>query len=252
MTDAQWTYFSNFKLRFKKQCEIWNKLFSASLLPLQENAAKQDNVPNYPVENSIVYNTDFDNFTIESDIKLIVIGDNPGKEEQLEKNRKYLCGQSGKIAEGFFKRNPELKIDFRQNVIILNKTPVHTAKTKELKYLCTKDEKLKKLIEQSQIFMAEETLKLQKQFECPVWLVGYSEIKEKGIFQVYKQTLEHLYKTDEFKTYYDKLYVFQHFSMNRFLIDMKETGAKNPEFLSTNEILTYLGHFHKNQIFSCI
>ena len=59
-----------------------------------------------------------DRLTPDDEIKLIVIGDNPGKDEQLTKNQRYLVGQAGKIADGFFKRNPELGIDFRKNVVI--------------------------------------------------------------------------------------------------------------------------------------
>ena len=89
--------------------------------------------PAYPFETTVVYNRSLDDVTKDDDIKLIVIGDNPGKDEQLAKNNRYLVGQAGKIAEGYFRRNPELGIDFRRNVIILNKTPVHSAKTAQLK-----------------------------------------------------------------------------------------------------------------------
>ena len=70
-------------------------------------------------------------------------------------------GQSGKIAEGFFRKNPELQTDFRKNVIILNKTPVHTAKTKHLNEL-SKNETAKKIILESQIWMAQKTAELHK------------------------------------------------------------------------------------------
>ena len=82
-----------------------------------------------------MYNRSIDDIKKEDDIKIILIGYNPGKDEQLERNRRYLVGQSGKIADGFFRKNPELGIDFRKNVLILNKTPLHTAKTKKLTLL---------------------------------------------------------------------------------------------------------------------
>ena len=135
MTNQQWKAFCAFKQEFREICKRWKDEFSEILNPLQKISANQDKVPEYKIENSIVYNTALDEITAQDDIKLIVIGDNPGKNEQLDINKKYLVGQSGKIAEGFFKKNPILKTDFRKNVIILNKTPIHTAKTKELLFL---------------------------------------------------------------------------------------------------------------------
>ena len=193
MTQSQWEKFCTFREEFKTLCEKWNSEFSKLLTPLQIQASKNDNVPEYPLQTCIVYNSSLDSITQDSEIKLIVIGDNPGKDEQLEKNRSYLVGQSGKIAEGFFRKNSELGIDFRKNVIILNKTPVHTAKTKELKFLCRQNESIEKLIMTSQIWMAEQTLILQDVFQCQLWIIGYSEIKDKGIFVPWRQKLEQLY-----------------------------------------------------------
>ena len=122
------------------------------MFPLQKAAYEKD-TPEYPLENAVVYNTSLDSVTEEDDIHLIVVGDNPGKEEQFEKNRKYLVGQSGRIAEGFFRRNEELNTDFRKNVIILNKTPLHTAKTKHLNYL-------KNIIKTNSIYSMHLLLKL--------------------------------------------------------------------------------------------
>ena len=47
------------------------------------------------MQTPIVYNTALDEITKNDDIKLIVIGDNPGKDEQLLQNQKYLVGQAG-------------------------------------------------------------------------------------------------------------------------------------------------------------
>ena len=134
MTETQWQFFTEFKKNFKEQCSQWNEVFAAELEPLQRAAASKD-TPEYSVETGVVYNHALDEVTKETDIKLIVIGDNPGKDEQLQRNQRYLVGQAGKIAAGFFSRNPELGIDFRKNTIILNKTPVHTAKTVHLRQL---------------------------------------------------------------------------------------------------------------------
>lgn len=247
MDNEQWLFFLEFRNSFKSQCKIWKEKYNEILIPLQMQARDNDKVPEYPIENSIVYNTDLDKISSETEISLIVVGDNPGKNEQLSVNCRYLVGQSGKIAQGFFQKNPELKIDFRKNVLILNKTPVHTAKTKELLYLCSQNEELKNLIKSSQIWMANQTAKLQKKLQIPIWIVGYGEIKEKGIFDSYRQEL--------LKEYNDKnienIFVFQHFSMNRFLIDLKEWQQLNENSgKKLSENLNSLGTFHRKRIFN--
>ena len=253
MTNQQWKAFCAFKQEFREICQKWKDEFSEILKPLQKISANQDKVPDYPIENSIVYNTALDEITAQDEIKLIVIGDNPGKNEQLEINRKYLVGQSGKIADNFFKKNPELKTDFRKNVIILNKTPIHTAKTKELLFLSNQNEKIKNLLKESQIWFAKKTVELHISLGCKMWLVGYAEVKEKGIFEDYKKILlEEYQKSQESKNAYQKFFVFQHFSMNRFLIDLNEFSKNLPESekdISLESCLEKLGSLHKNQIF---
>ena len=134
MTREQYIAFDAFRNEFKAKITEWNSL-APELLKLQKEAAKDAKTPSYSFETPIVYNRALDEITENDEIKIIVIGDNPGKDEQLLKNNKYLVGQAGKLGEGFFKKNPELGIDFRKNAIILNKTPVHTAKTNQIKYL---------------------------------------------------------------------------------------------------------------------
>ena len=132
MTEKQWESFCQFKKDLKLKVEEWTAA-APELMELQKAAAQQTKTPLYPFETSVVYNRDYDRITKDDDIHLIVIGDNPGKDEQLAKNNRYLVGQAGKIAEGFFKKNPNLGTDFRKNVIIVNKTPIHSAKTNQLK-----------------------------------------------------------------------------------------------------------------------
>src|SRR5574344_1556660 len=243
MTQAQWNAFSLFRTNFKKQCEKWAAL-SEELYPLQRDAASKDTPP-YPQETAVVYNTALDTLTAADNIHLIVIGDNPGKEEQLAANRKYLVGQSGRIAEGFFRRNPELNTDFRKNVIILNKTPIHTAKTAHLRYLANSSPKIKALISESQLWMAEATACLHKQlvlgaeaessFIPQLWLVGYAELKGKnGLFLPYRDCLKQTYFESNDKAW-DEVFVYQHFSMNRFLIDLKAYRKEHPSLSLRSE-----------------
>ncbi len=251
MTQEQWKAFCAFKKEFQDIYNFWKNKYSEILKPLQKQIANQDKVPEYPIENPIVYNTALDEVSQSDEIKLILIGDNPGKNEQLEINKKYLVGLSGKIADNFFKKNTELQTDFRKNVIILNKTPIHTAKTKELLFLANQNKEIAELIKTSQIWMAKKTVELQIALNCKLWLVGYAEVKEKGIFQEYKKTLfEEYQKNEDGKNAYKNFFVYQHFSMNRFLIDLNEfSSSKETTNKSLETRLNELGTIHKKQIF---
>lgn len=276
MTDAQWRSFTQFKADFSKKTADWRyRIESAGLADalraLQKKAAERDGVPPYSLDTQIVYNRSIDVIKKEDDIKIILVGDNPGKDEQLERNRRYLVGQSGKIADGFFRKNPELGIDFRKNVLILNKTPLHTAKTKELALLIKEGPPLvADIIRESQIWFAEATAKLHRalcsssagqdgctnvansaearnQCSCELWLVGYAELRPKGLFVPYRDALNAAYADwlQEASGAASGIFVYQHFSMNRFLIDLKEKSQ--PE-LTLKENLHRTGLFHRKEI----
>lgn len=253
MTQQQWEAFVEFKETFRERCNTWLSL-SAELIPLQKSACKKD-TPEYPLETPVVYNTAYDAIQPTDHIKLLVVGDNPGKEEQLHKKCSYLVGQSGRIAEGFFRRNADVGIDFRKNVIILNKTPIHTAKTAHLRFLQKNgSENIQNIILQSQKEMAHLTAVLHKKLlrddaHIQLWLVGYAELKKNGIFLPYRDELFSEYAdVGKDGAAWDAVCVFQHFSMNRFLIDLKTYQEKNKE-LSTTSALTNLGHLHRDEIF---
>ena len=252
MTEKQWKAFDRFRSELRAQCEEWNSLYSGILAPLQKEAAKKD-TPDYPLETCVVYNRALDDFTPESEIKLIVIGDNPGKNEQLAKNKRYLVGQSGKIAANWFAKEAELATDFRKNVIILNKTPVHTAKTLHLRQLAKAGgAQVQQLIQESQKWMAEKTAELHHALaaegKCQLWLVGYTELKGRGIFLGYRDFLKAQYE-DGSDGVWKEVKVYQHFSMNRFLIDLRDFQKKH-EGLSLAQALEALGDLHRAEIFS--
>ena len=280
MTDFQWKCFCKFKEEFSYKVEEWKKS-APELTELQREAAAQAKTPDYPFETSVVYNRDLDKLTPADEIKLIVIGDNPGKDEQLAKNNRYLVGQAGKIADGFFKKNPELGVDFRKNVIILNKTPVHSAKTIQLKKMMQLGgSKIEDLILESQLWMAEKTAEFYAEFlktsevgtsnsgaadsTCvshpELWLVGYSELKDKRFFAPYRDKLKSTICGGESPckspSAWESLYVFQHFSMNRFTIDLHEQtendssncGGQHDSLLQK---IHYVGKKHREEIFGC-
>lgn len=242
MTEFQWKIFSDFRCEFKKKINEWS-VFSNELKILQEKSAENDKIPNYKIENPIVYNRALDEISNDSEIKLIICADNPGKNEQLSQNQKYLIGQAGKLAEGFFRNNKEFKIDFRKNAVILNKTPVHSAKTAELKFIYkNSSDEIKNLLDETQIWMAKKTAELSDTLNCPIFLAGYSELKKGGIFTIYKNELKNSIKD------MNSVLVFQHFSMNRFSIDFKNFMQKNPN-LSKEEALKQLGLLHQKDFF---
>lgn len=260
MNEAQFNAIKNFREEYKAKCDEWSA-FCAELVPLQKSASQKDTPP-YPVQTPVVYNRALDEITRDDEIRLIVIGDNPGKDEQLEKNNRYLVGQSGKIAEGFFRKNPALGIQFRKNAIILNKTPIHTAKTSHLKFLAKNSARVAGLILQSQIWLAQKTAQLHKALPISeLWLVGYAELKPKGIFVPYRDALLEEYRgkknggaeNAEMRKAWERVFVYQHFSMNRFLIDLKEfSGAENCaafDEASLKKNLENLGAKHRREIF---
>jgi hypothetical protein len=181
----------------------------------------------YTVETPVVYNSALDDITVDDEIKLLLVADNPGRREQVAENRRYLVGPSGKIAQKFFRDNPQLGIDFTKNVIILNKTPVHSPRTAELRLLCLAEagsNSIALAIEESQKKMAQLLLEFHEALNVPVYITGYSEMKKGRIFETYTETLKKLYANK--KLLYAQLFLFRHFSMNQFTIDLKKQMLK--------------------------
>jgi hypothetical protein len=183
------------------------------------------------------------------------VADNPGRREQAAENRRYLVGPSGKIAEKFFRDNPELGIDFRKNVIILNKTPIHTPRTAELRDLCRLDAaapaggetgmpgppsaSIGTVVAGSQEVMARLLLEFHRALSpdpsacIPVWIIGYSEMKKGGIFEVYTEKIRELYAP--LPVLKEKLFLYRHFSMNQFTVDLRARTVAGEHLSETLE-----------------
>jgi len=224
-------------LKARKKFRLTVKDLSDSLPELQgiqQKFADSRRETSYAVETPVVYNTALDDITADDDIKLILIADNPGRREQAAENRRYLVGHSGKIAKKFFIDNPALGIDFLKNVIILNKTPIHTARTAELRELCKMEDnssKISSALKESQKIMASLLLEFQEALDCPVWITGYSEMRKKGLFEIYTEELKTLYADrDEL---YKHIFIYRHFSMNQFTIDLKQQAAAGETLTKT-------------------
>ena len=199
----------------------------------------------YTVETPIVYNTALDDLDSTDDIRLILVADNPGRREQAAENRRYLVGPSGKLAETFFRENPALGIDFRANAIILNKTPVHTARTAELRELCRLGgTEMTDIIAESQRTMARLLLEFHQALApVPVWIIGYSEMKKGGIFEAYTDEIQSLYDTSKYK---NDIALFRHFSMNQFTIDINQQAKKKEP---VDQTLERIGAAYRQRIF---
>jgi hypothetical protein len=226
------------------------------LLQAQERLRKAQGYLDYRVETPIVYNRALDDVAPDADIKIVLVADNPGKNEQLAINNRYLVGQSGKLAEGWLKR--ELGIDFRKESIILNKTPVHTPKTAELALLQKragiKGDRLEALLAGSQAAMADlawrlyEALRLGVDGNGPwpvLWISGLGELKDGGIFEPYRDALaRRLARAEESAA--GSVWAFNHFSMNQFSIEL---GRKARDGESVLDELARVGAENRKRVF---
>jgi hypothetical protein len=251
MNQKTWKAFAAAREHYKEYIDSLTRQLPR-LQVYQQELADSRSGPAYTVETPIVYNLALDEVTQKDDIKLILTADNPGRREQAAENRRYLVGPSGKIADRFFREHPELGIDFRKNVLILNKTPIHTPRTIELRELCRLGgPKLTAAVIESQKIMAELLLEFHQTLApIPVWIIGYSEMKKGGIFETYTETLRELYTlqdatkaiakhaasyTHSDDALREQLFFYRHFSMNQFTIDLRQQAAPNEPLSKTLE-----------------
>jgi hypothetical protein len=219
VTKAAWAAFSAARERCRGGLEGFGRVFRG-LKALQQELVDRRSGPAYTVRASLVYNQALDDLGPADEIRLILVGDNPGRREQ-EAGR-YLTGPSGKIAGGFFRNTAELGIDFHKNVLILNKSPIHTPRTADLKELCRRGgPAFAAHAAEAQRFMASLLLEFQRAFPGPppVWITGYSEMKRGGVFEAYTENLKELYAAEPVLG--EQVFLYRHFSMNQFSIDLR-------------------------------
>ena len=254
MTKTVWNKFIKARDRFRKETEELALALPKLKNIQQEFADSRADGKNssYIVETPVVYNSALDEITAGDEIKLILAADNPGRREQAAENRRYLVGPSGKIAKKFFNDNPALGIDFLKNVIILNKTPIHSPRTVELRELCRIEAQTARrpsglsiaaALEKSQKTMAALLLEFHNALCVPVWITGYSEMKKGGIFEVYTETIKNLYAPRE--QMYKQIFFYRHFSMNQFTIDLKQQACSGE---SIAESLERIGAAYRERI----
>jgi len=160
-----------------------------------------------------VYNKDLDKFTVSSKIKYILLADNPGKEEAVE--HRYLVGHAGKQARNFFESSG-LVNDFTDEVMVLNKTCIHTDSTGDLKVL-----KKSELLAESQKLMAEIAFGFHTVLKCEMWIIGCSEFRQGGIFSQFRDTLTGCYNSGKSLQLREKVFCYKHFSYGNFSHDLR-------------------------------
>ena len=258
MTKDSWEKFKKARERFKQETDSLSASLP-NLKKIQQEFVNSRSEITYKIETPVVYNSALDDFTAEDEIKLILVADNPGRREQAAENRRYLVGPSGKIAHKFFRDNPSLGIDYLKNVIILNKTPIHSPRTNDLKKLHTdREPKVRRRhggngkkdssslaieLDKSQKFMASLLIEFQEALACPVWITGYSEMRKGGIFKSYTEELKTLYADK--KEMYKQVFIYRHFSMNQFTIDLKKQAQGGETVLKT---LKRIGKAYRERI----
>lgn len=242
MDKKTWDAFTAARARYKAYIDGLSRALP-ELQSCQQVLVDSRPGPAYTVETPVLYNFALDDVTRDDDIRLILVGDNPGRREQAAENRRYLVGPSGKIAERFFREHPELGIDFRKQAIILNKTPIHTPRTAELRELCAAGgPALSRAASESQRFMAALLPEFQRALaSVPVWITGYSEMKKGGIFDAYTEALKSHYPED----LRGQIFLYRHFSMNQFTVDLRRQTAPGE---TPAETLERIGRAYRRRI----
>jgi hypothetical protein len=252
MRQEEWNSFKKARDKFRNMTEELSaslpKLKSIQQKFVDSRSVSESKSAAYTVETPVVYNTALDGIKQDDEIRLILVGDNPGRREQAAENRRYLVGHSGKIAQKFFRDNPSLGIDFQKNVIILNKTPIHSPRTIELRQLCRLEAEtggsslIAASLESSQKFMAGLLFDFHAALNAQVWIVGYSEMKKGGLFETYTEKLKELYAKNKLC---EKLFLYRHFSMNQFTIDLKQQAVAGE---TTAKSLKRIGEAYRKKI----
>ncbi len=228
MTKEQYAAFGAIRDDFREHVAALSR--EAPWLGELEDRLRRDlGYDDYRIETPVVYNQALDDIGPGDSPRFIIVADNPGKNEQKAANRRYLVGQSGKLAQGWFAK--ELGQDFRTSTLIINKTPIHTPKTAELaklRSLARADSpariaRLDELLAESQRTMAGVAFRLHECLGGVLWVSGYGELGVRGLFAAWAEEATRLY-ADAPPELRRNVWVFRHFSMNQFAIEYKRYG----------------------------
>ena len=214
MTKEQFEKFCSFRDEFRKQTALWNEEYNKVL------KEKIESLSGCEITNSFIYNEKLDEINENDNIKYIWIQDNPGYNEMLQ--NRYAVGASGKAGQNFMK-NEGLAEDFDREVIVLNKSPIHTKVTAVLSKL-----KNREIQDETQRYMAKAIFTVHNIFECDLWILGISNLK--GIFGTFSKDLEKLYKNSALNK---KMFLYYHFSQGQFKkaynLEVSTLGTDDPD-----------------------
>lgn len=195
----------------------------------------------------IVWNNNLDKISDLSHIKLILCADNPGLYEFQDKVYLSPNGKCGTMAKKFFKR---LNLDLHEEVIVLNKTPVHTCKTKMLKEIP------QNIFDKSQIIMANFVIELLKAChkqnqDTELWILGASNAnfgEKNPLFAQYKEIIAKAKNDEEL---WRKIFCFYHFSCGGFYRELYSYIEKRDGFEEQmlKNVLHNIGTYRKNLFF---
>ena len=214
MTKEQFKKFCSFRDEFRKQTALWNEEYNKVLKERIESLSGCE------ITNSFIYNEKLDEINENDNIKYIWIQDNPGYNEMLQ--NRYAVGASGKAGQNFMK-NEGLAEDFDREVIVLNKSPIHTKVTAVLSKL-----KNREIQDETQRYMAKAIFTVHNIFECDLWILGISNLK--GIFGTFSKDMEKLYKNSALNK---KMFLYYHFSQGQFKkaynLEVSTLGTDDPD-----------------------
>ena len=225
MTEEQFKNFTIAINEFKEKVNNWNNTNR-----LLKNTIRNINNQSNPylkttLKKAVIYNSNLGKIVKTDKIKFILVLDNPGVEEQAEE--KYLIGRAGKTARSFFLNYLQIN-DFDKEVLVLNKTPIHTPKTNDLA-------KLKKevIFDEAQIFMADLTFNLYNIFNCELWLLGITHIGKGKMFEPYLNKLSENFGDER----NEKIKLLKHFSYGGFKNDFTKEEKTSLTKRSTLQII---------------
>jgi hypothetical protein len=171
----------------------------------------------------------------ESDIKYLIVGDNPGINEV--KLKMYFVGSSGQALKKQFE-SEGLVDDFYKECLIFNKTMLHSRQTSELEEL--RSQIGEALFNEILALSAKHIANVQRELKVPILVFGLSELKEGKLLFPFWSAL--MGETDVFQS----LLLFRHPSHDHFRIQWSEEATKHPE-LNSKELLQYIGELNKSK-----
>lgn len=215
---------------FKEQVYKWKNIYEELLL----QDLKELYNSKIEVKQAIVFN----NALLSIDpkkIKYILVGDNPGKNEQKEGI--YLCGRAGERARNFFEK--ELVNNFNEEVLVLNKSPIFTMRTRDIKELSEHGEFMK----ESQRYMADLVFNLHSvNKNMEVFISGFAGCRcsKDGKWLKQRKNNGGYYKSQILPYFFAQLKnnytnsemevkIYKHFSNSHFSKDIKKYNKRDSE-----------------------